>query len=237
MGVSTLLATLSVLPYERSDADQDAMAAEQEKERLLKMANILGFTVVGAPAGWLGLGAHRVRRRGLCYFGRTGVLQIRLCRSTTPTRSSWARPVPGKRRAGRLLLALGRHAAAPVVPGCVRSAARRSCPRRARPAPAGPQAQRLQEHPVQGPAAGLAGHLQHAGAGAARGAPRRAAMPVHGLLARCAGRTPPCGPGGAWRPCTPQHRAPLAALCARLTHTSPPPWGFLPDRCARCTSC
>lgn len=45
MGISTLLATLSILPYDRNDTD-DSVHMEQEKERVLKMANILGFTVV-----------------------------------------------------------------------------------------------------------------------------------------------------------------------------------------------
>ncbi|KAG1677861.1 hypothetical protein FOA52_008625 [Chlamydomonas sp. UWO 241] len=45
MASSVMLATLSILPYERQDRFQDENAADQEKERTVRMANILGFAV------------------------------------------------------------------------------------------------------------------------------------------------------------------------------------------------
>jgi len=49
MATSVVLATLSVPAYDRAlFGRQDDAAAEQEKERTLKMANILGFAVVSA---------------------------------------------------------------------------------------------------------------------------------------------------------------------------------------------
>lgn len=51
MACSVVLATLSILPYERQQhQQQDDAQAEQEKERILRMANILGFTVVSTCA-------------------------------------------------------------------------------------------------------------------------------------------------------------------------------------------
>ncbi len=47
MATSVVLATLSILPYERSLFNrQDEQTSEQEKERTIRMAAILGFTVV-----------------------------------------------------------------------------------------------------------------------------------------------------------------------------------------------
>lgn len=47
MACSVVLATLSILPYDRSlFGRQDDTSAEQEKDRIIRMANILGFTVV-----------------------------------------------------------------------------------------------------------------------------------------------------------------------------------------------
>ena len=46
MASSVLLATLSILPYDRQDRHQDETQVEQEKERIMRMANILGFAVV-----------------------------------------------------------------------------------------------------------------------------------------------------------------------------------------------
>jgi translation initiation factor 3 subunit A len=49
MATSVVLATLSVPAYDRAlFGRQDDLAADQEKERTIKMANILGFAVVGA---------------------------------------------------------------------------------------------------------------------------------------------------------------------------------------------
>ena len=47
MACSVLLATLSILPYDATAQQHDEYAVEQEKERILRMANILGFAVVG----------------------------------------------------------------------------------------------------------------------------------------------------------------------------------------------
>lgn len=48
MATSVVLATLSILPYERALFGRtDDISHEQEKERTIRMANILGFTVVG----------------------------------------------------------------------------------------------------------------------------------------------------------------------------------------------
>ena len=46
MACSVLLATLSILPYDRQERHQDENQVEQEKERIMHMANILGFAVV-----------------------------------------------------------------------------------------------------------------------------------------------------------------------------------------------
>lgn len=47
MATSVVLATLSILPYERNLFGRvDELSQEQEKERTLHMANILGFSVV-----------------------------------------------------------------------------------------------------------------------------------------------------------------------------------------------
>ena len=46
MASSVLLATLSILPYDRQERHQDETQVEQEKERIVRMANILGFAVV-----------------------------------------------------------------------------------------------------------------------------------------------------------------------------------------------
>ncbi|KAF5827767.1 eukaryotic initiation factor [Dunaliella salina] len=45
MACSVLLATLSILPYDAKAPQHDEYAVEQEKERILRMANILGFAV------------------------------------------------------------------------------------------------------------------------------------------------------------------------------------------------
>lgn len=46
MATSVVLATLSILPYERALFGRtDDLSAEQEKERTIRMATILGFTV------------------------------------------------------------------------------------------------------------------------------------------------------------------------------------------------
>jgi len=45
MACSVLLATLSILPYDRNERHGDDAQAEQEKERIMRMANILGFAV------------------------------------------------------------------------------------------------------------------------------------------------------------------------------------------------
>ena len=51
MATSVVLATLSILPYERALFGRtDDLSHEQEKERTIRMANILGFTVVRAAA-------------------------------------------------------------------------------------------------------------------------------------------------------------------------------------------
>lgn len=51
MATSVVLATLSILPYERQLFGRvDEPSHEQEKERTIRMANILGFSVVGAAA-------------------------------------------------------------------------------------------------------------------------------------------------------------------------------------------
>lgn len=54
MATSVVLATLSILPYERALFGRtDDLSHEQEKERTIRMATILGFTVVrGRGAGW-----------------------------------------------------------------------------------------------------------------------------------------------------------------------------------------
>jgi hypothetical protein len=47
MATSVVLATLSILPYERALFGRtDDLSHEQEKERTIRMATILGFTVV-----------------------------------------------------------------------------------------------------------------------------------------------------------------------------------------------
>ena len=51
MASSVLLATLSILPYDRQERHQDEMQVEQEKERIVRMANILGFAVVRRGGG------------------------------------------------------------------------------------------------------------------------------------------------------------------------------------------
>lgn len=49
MATSVVLATLSILPYERALFGRtDDLSHEQEKERTIRMATILGFTVVSA---------------------------------------------------------------------------------------------------------------------------------------------------------------------------------------------
>ena len=51
MATSVVLSVLSVPAYDRAlFGRQDEMAAEQEKERTLKMASILGFAVVRGQA-------------------------------------------------------------------------------------------------------------------------------------------------------------------------------------------
>jgi len=49
---------LSILPYDRAlfQRHQDEAALEQEKERTFRMANILGFSVVGGAEPGEGLG-------------------------------------------------------------------------------------------------------------------------------------------------------------------------------------
>lgn len=49
MACSVLLATLSILPYDAKAQQHDEFAVEQEKERIMRMANILGLIVVGVP--------------------------------------------------------------------------------------------------------------------------------------------------------------------------------------------
>jgi translation initiation factor 3 subunit A len=47
MATSVVLATLSILPYDRQQFGRvDEPSHEQEKERTIRMANILGFSVV-----------------------------------------------------------------------------------------------------------------------------------------------------------------------------------------------
>ena len=45
MATSVLLAALSILPYEHRDKDRTEADSELEKERSLRMATILGFSV------------------------------------------------------------------------------------------------------------------------------------------------------------------------------------------------
>ena len=45
MATSVLLAALSILPYEHKDKDRTEADSELEKERSLRMATILGFSV------------------------------------------------------------------------------------------------------------------------------------------------------------------------------------------------
>ncbi len=133
MGISTLLATLSILPYERSDADQDAMAAEQEKERVLKMANILGFTVVRGAArvltrGLQGPGAHCRGRSAWCWLGQAVRALAGHCACASAGRRRRVLQAPERGRCSQLPLAL-RSPRSP--PGRTTSATttRASCPR------------------------------------------------------------------------------------------------------------
>jgi translation initiation factor 3 subunit A len=45
MASSVVLSTLSILPYDRLDPHMDEVAIEQDKERITRMANILGFPI------------------------------------------------------------------------------------------------------------------------------------------------------------------------------------------------
>ena len=45
MATSVLLAALSILPYEHKDKDRSEADSELEKERSVRMATILGFSV------------------------------------------------------------------------------------------------------------------------------------------------------------------------------------------------
>ena len=45
MATSVLLAALSILPYEHRDKDRTEADSELEKERSVRMATILGFSV------------------------------------------------------------------------------------------------------------------------------------------------------------------------------------------------
>ena len=45
MATSVLLAALSILPYEHKDKDRTEADSELEKERSVRMATILGFSV------------------------------------------------------------------------------------------------------------------------------------------------------------------------------------------------
>jgi len=46
MASSVVLSTLSIVPYDRQEQHQDEVQVEQDKERIVRMANILGFAVV-----------------------------------------------------------------------------------------------------------------------------------------------------------------------------------------------
>ena len=46
---NVLLSALAISPYSAADSARSEADAEQEKERSARMANLLGFTVVGPP--------------------------------------------------------------------------------------------------------------------------------------------------------------------------------------------
>jgi hypothetical protein len=60
MACSVLLATLSILPYERADVKHDDNSSEQDRDRIVRMATILGFSVV-SPRSLPPAAAHRYR--------------------------------------------------------------------------------------------------------------------------------------------------------------------------------
>lgn len=68
MSANVLLATLSILPYDRT-AEAGGDEGDKEKERIQRMANILGFPVVRRRPGYIA-GHSRVHRSsmldGLC---------------------------------------------------------------------------------------------------------------------------------------------------------------------------
>lgn len=68
MATSVVLATLSILPYEHALFGRtDDISHEQEKERTIRMANILGFTVVRARQHLRG---HMTLPCGVCPVSR-----------------------------------------------------------------------------------------------------------------------------------------------------------------------